>query len=91
MKITEVKYLSDYKIELSFEDGVSGSIDLSELVEEGIFMILKDKEQFARIYSTDYSIAWSEELEIDVAELYAEISGKSPQAFFDSNSTYATN
>lgn len=68
MKITEVKYLSDYKIELSFEDGVSGSIDLSELVEEGIFMILKDKEQFARIYSTDYSIAWSEELEIDVAD-----------------------
>ena len=91
MKITEVRYHSDYKIELSFEDGVTGSIDLSELVEQGIFKILKDKELFARIHSTDYSIAWSEELEIDVAELYAEISGKSPQEFFDSNSTYATN
>jgi hypothetical protein len=87
MKITDVRYLSNYDVKITFEDGLSGIVDLSDLVEQGIFKTLKDKEQFARIYATDYSIAWSEAFEIDAAALYAEISGKSPQAFFDSNST----
>ena len=91
MKVFKVTYIGEYKIALTFEDGVTGNIDLSDLVNEGIFQVLKDKEQFAKIYATEYSVAWSEDLEIDVAELYAEISGKSPQEFFESKTIYASN
>jgi hypothetical protein len=91
MKVSEVTYIGEYKIGLTFEDGVTGSVDLTDLVNCGIFEILKDKAKFAKIYSTEYSVAWSEDLEIDAAELYAEISGKSPQEFFESKTIYASN
>lgn len=91
MKVCDVTYVGEYKIALTFEDGVTGSIDLADLVNDGIFQVLKDKTRFAKIYATDYSIAWSEELEIDAASLYAELSGKSPQDFFDSKIIYASN
>ena len=78
MKVSDVKYLKDYMISITFNDGVIGTIDLSDLVKQGIFSVLKDKAQFSKIYTTGYSLAWSEELEIDVAEIYSEISGKNP-------------
>jgi Protein of unknown function (DUF2442) len=76
MKLQEVTYQSDYTIQVKFTDGVVGSVDLTDLVEKGIFQVLKDKEKFSKPYSTGYAIAWSEELEIDAATVYAEIDGK---------------
>lgn len=91
MKVSDVKYLKDYIISITFEDGIVGTIDLSDLVNQGIFSVLKDKEQFSKIFTTGYSIGWSEELEIDIAEIYSEISGKNPGEFFNTNISYATN
>lgn len=91
MKVSDVKYLKDYIISITFEDGIVGTIDLSDLVNKGIFSVLKDKEQFSKIFTTGYSIGWSEELEIDIAEIYSEISGKNPGEFFNTNISYATN
>ena len=38
-KITEVKALEDYKLELQFSDGVGGTVDLSHLVGKGVFSV----------------------------------------------------
>ncbi|MCX6300163.1 MAG: DUF2442 domain-containing protein [Bacteroidetes bacterium] len=53
-----------------------GTVQLNNLVEKGIFNGLQDKIQFAKVYTTGYSIAWSDELEIDAATIYSEITGK---------------
>jgi hypothetical protein len=37
MKVDEVQYINDYTIFVSFDDGVSGTIQLNDLVEYGIF------------------------------------------------------
>ncbi len=76
MKVQEVKYLSDYSISIKFEDGVLGTIQLNDLVEKGIFKVLQDKNQFAKVYTNGYSIAWSNELEIDATTIYSELTGK---------------
>jgi hypothetical protein len=76
MKVQEVKYISDYIISIKFDDGVSGTIQLNDLVDKGIFKVLQDKNQFAKIYTNGYSIAWSNELEIDATTIYSEITGK---------------
>ena len=76
MKVQEVKYLSDYTVNIIFEDGVSGTIQLNDLVQKGIFKLLQDKNQFAKVYTNGYSIAWSNELEIDANTIYAELTGK---------------
>jgi hypothetical protein len=51
---------------------------------------LQDEKHFARVHSTGYSIAWSDDLEIDAATIYAELTGKAPSSYF-SNGTYTTN
>lgn len=76
MKVQEVKYLSDYTISIKFEDGVYGTIQLNDLVEKGIFKVLQDKSEFAKVYTNGYSIAWSNELEIDATTIYSELTGK---------------
>lgn len=90
MKIKSVTYAGAYSISIEFEDGVKGDVDLSDLVNAGVFSVLKDKHKFAKVYSTGYSVAWSENLEIDVAAIYGELTGKDPATYF-SQTTYATN
>ena len=82
MKVKEVKYLSDYSIMVSFEDGTSGTVSLNELVEKGVFRDLQDKTKFSKVYTNGYSIAWSDDLEIDAAAVYMEISGKDLSEFY---------
>lgn len=43
VKLKEVKYVSDYSIELVFDDGVRGIVHLNDLVEKGIFKVCKIK------------------------------------------------
>lgn len=80
MKAIKVKSLPGHKIDVFFEDGVNGIIDLRGLVKKGIFQELGDELLFSKVYTTGYSIAWSEELEIDALAIYAELQGKTPEA-----------
>lgn len=91
MKVLDVTYQGEYTIHVSFEDGIAGNVRLNELVEKGIFQVLKDLQKFSGVYTTGYSIAWSEELEIDAAAVYAELSGKDPGNIFTPAPSYATN
>jgi high-affinity K+ transport system ATPase subunit B len=78
MKATDVKALAGYKINVMFEDGVSGVIDLYDLVQKGIFKTLQDVANFQKVYTTGSSIAWSDELEIDADNIYAELMHAEP-------------
>jgi hypothetical protein len=89
MRILKVTTLPPYKINVSFDDGVAGVINLESLTKKGIFKILKDPELFKKVYTTGYSIGWSEELEIDAMAIYAEITGKNPQEIPVSSSYHA--
>jgi hypothetical protein len=91
MKVQEVTYLSDYTISVKFEDGVSGTVQLNDLVEKGIFKVLQDKIEFAKVYTTGYSIAWSNELEIDANTIYSEVTGKHFGDIISPKFSYATN
>lgn len=91
MKIQEVTYLSDYTICVKFKDGVTGTVQLNDLVEKGIFKVLQDKTQFAKVYTTGYSVAWSNELEIDANTIYSEITGKHFGDIISPKFSYATN
>jgi len=91
MKVIKVLAIPEYKIQVTFDDGVSGIIDLKNYIQTGIFTSLNNKETFNKVYSTGYSVAWSDDLEIDALNIYAEISGKKPEDIFSLNSSYAAN
>jgi hypothetical protein len=91
MKVQEVKYISDYIISIKFEDGVSGNIELTDLVQKGIFKALQNKNEFAKVYTNGYSIAWSNELEIDATTIYSELTGKNFGEILSPKLSHATN
>ena len=91
MKVQEVKYLFDYTISIKFDDGISGTIQLKDLVQKGIFKVLQDKNLFAKVYTNGYSIAWSDELEIDATKIYCDLTGKNFGEILSPKLTHPTN
>lgn len=48
--IIDVKVMKDYKVELQFEDGTSGIVDISKIIPfKGIFEPLNDKNFFSKV------------------------------------------
>lgn len=90
MNATDVKAIGDYKISVAFDDDVCGIIDLSYLIEKGIFRELRDPALFAKVYTTGEAIAWSDELEIDALNIYAKIVNKEPAEVAQKYFTNAT-
>jgi hypothetical protein len=91
MKVQEVKYIADYIISIKFEDGVVGTIELNDLVQKGIFKVLQNTSEFAKVYTNGYSIAWSNELEIDATTIYSELTGKHFGEILSPKLSHATN
>ena len=90
MKVISVNAIPDFKLHVVFDDGVSGVVDLKVFIQHGLFTDLKDEQLFSKVYTTGYSIAWSDELEIDAINIYAEILNKTPEEILSALS-YAAN
>lgn len=91
MKVISVSLLIEYKLLVVFDDDVSGFIDLKQFVKNGIFSVLQEESLFNRVYTNEYSIAWSDELEIDALTVYAELVNKKPDEIIGRNFSYAAN
>lgn len=70
-----------YTLEVVFEDDVAGRVDLSDLTKDGIFQALRSPSKFSQVYvGHDGScVAWNDQLEIDALQLYADVTGKTPE------------
>jgi hypothetical protein len=62
---------------------------LADLVQVGIFQKLKDRSAFQNVTTDGFSIAWSDELEIDAENIYAEILKMEPVQFLHTPSFHA--
>ncbi len=49
LHVTKAKYLKDYQLELSFNDGKKGIADLSQSLDGSVFNPLKDKKLFSQL------------------------------------------
>ena len=47
--IKSVKYISDFKLYVAFDDGTEGEVDLKGHLEGPIFEPLKDKDYFSKV------------------------------------------
>ncbi|MFQ3168329.1 MAG: hypothetical protein ACI8QI_000874 [Limisphaerales bacterium] len=57
--VTQAKYIRDYRVWLSFNDGVEGEIDLSSELYGEIFEPLKDKAFFKSFTLEGHTLSWS--------------------------------
>jgi hypothetical protein len=76
--VVEVKPLTEYRLYLRFEDGVSGEVDIAQIVSfTGVFAPLQDRDYFVQVkVNPDIgTICWPNEADIDPDVLYALVTG----------------
>lgn len=78
--IIAVSPLSDYQLQLTFEDGVRGTIDIAHLIRfDGVFAPLRDPAFFQQVaISPDLgTIVWPNGADLDPVVLYAAVQAQS--------------
>ena len=69
--LISVKSLSKYQIELRFNDGTEGIIDLSYLSGRGVFKDWDNNDLFFRPFINEMgTVAWNDYLDIDLLNAY---------------------
>ncbi len=68
--ITKAEYLSDYKINLAFNDGTTGIADLKDSLNALVFKSLKDKEYFKSFKKNNWTIEWENGVDFAPEFLY---------------------
>lgn len=82
-KITKVRVLQKYRLELIFDDGISGTVDLSDLAGKGVFSSWRERGVFesVRIGSAG-ELLWGDKADLCPDALYLKMTGKKPEDLF---------
>ena len=72
LEIVNAKYIQDYKIQIKFNNGKSGTVDLEKALWGPVFDSLKNKDQFKsfHISQTLHTIQWSNNADFAPEFLY---------------------
>jgi hypothetical protein len=85
MKITQAKALTGHRLELKYETGETGVVDLSTLAGRGVFSAWNDPSVFSAVRVTaEGAVEWPGELDLCPDSLYLQMTGKTPQDVFPS-------
>lgn len=77
--IVSVRVLDQFCLEIGFEDGVIGTVDVAQLISfQGVFAPLADRHFFeqVRVNSDIGSIAWPNGADLDPDVLYSIVTGE---------------
>jgi hypothetical protein len=71
--ITQLKVLSDYRLEVVFRDGTSGIVDFSDMPFDGVFAPFIDPAFFEKATLENGVVVWPGGLDIAPDAMYQEI------------------
>ncbi len=83
IRIAHAVITEGLKLKLTFGNGVSGTVEFSELATSPLFSPLTNDEFFENvtIVRDGRALAWGEELEICADSLFCENNGKAPRRY----------
>jgi hypothetical protein len=82
-KITKVKIEPDYCLNLTFDDGVCGTVNLSELVGKGVFALWCDPYTFEQVrIGSSGELVWGDQVDLCPDSLYLKVTGMKPEELF---------
>jgi hypothetical protein len=83
MRITQAKALPGFRLELRYESGESGVVDLSTLVGRGVFSAWEDPNAFSAVQLTaEGAVEWPGDIDLCPDSLYLQMTGKTPGEVF---------
>ena len=83
---TEVKYIDGYKLEVSFETGEKGIVDLSDYTEMGgVFSRFADMNYFKQVFINKELgvLCWPDNVDIAPETIYSMATGKPLPAWME--------
>ena len=85
MKITGAKALPGYRLELRFDNGECGVVDLSEFVGRGVCAAWEQPGVFEQVTVTgEGAVEWPGEIDFCPDALYLRMTGKRPEEIYPS-------
>jgi hypothetical protein len=79
MKIIDAKPLANFRVQLMFDSGEAGIVDLAHLAGHGVFEAWNLPEVFEAVKVTDYgAIEWPGEIDLCPDSLYLRMTGRLP-------------
>ncbi len=83
VKITKVSVSKNYRLEVAFDDGVCGVVDLSDLVGKGVFALWRDPHIFEQVQIGSFGeLVWLDKIDLCPDSLYLKVTGKKPEDVF---------
>ncbi len=81
LHITHAKYLEDYKVEVSFNNGRQGIADLKDAMKGAMFERLKNKKEFSNLVLDKEldTIVWSNGADLAPEYIYFQIFKNEPE------------
>jgi hypothetical protein len=78
-RVAKVEVVGPFRLGVTFLDGVSGIVDMAELVhspDAGVFAALADPDVFAQAFVMYGAVTWPGELDLAPDAMYDEIRAK---------------
>jgi len=69
--VVRAKYVSDYLVDITFDDGTQKVIDFSQWLKGPVFKPLRDKLYFKKFFIMSATIVWPNGADIAPETLYA--------------------
>jgi len=85
VKITKVSVFKNYRLEVAFDDGVCGVVDLSDLVGKGVFTLWRAPLVFEQVQIGSFGeLVWLDKIDLCPDSLCLKVTGKKPEDVFPS-------
>ena len=83
VKVHSVRAVSRYRLELSFDDGTSGEVDLSHLAGRGVFSAWESPGAFEDVtVGSGGEVCWACGVDLCADALYLRLTSKKPEDLF---------
>ena len=83
--ITTVTVRPGYCLEVVFDDGVHGVVDLSDLVGKGVFALWQDRRVFEQVQiGSSGELVWGGKVDLCPDSLYLRVTGQEVESVFPS-------
>lgn len=90
-KVTSVRVLDGFRLEVTFEDGTAGVVDLSSLAGKGVFSAWGDRRVFESVrIGSSGELVWGDAIDLCPDALYLKVTGKTVEEVFPSVRREAT-
>jgi len=66
----------DYRLHVEFDNGESGTLDMSSFLDFGVFAELKDPNVFKQVHTSFDTVEWKEGIDLDPEFVYNKCCAK---------------